>query len=148
MNQKRLALSAFVAGVIIARLALQGRGDWKRIADRVTWGTEDFWERNHPTAPHSEPTPNPPIVYGPPPREGTYYPDTIHPGDGYDGTTEAVPPLIGVAARLLPWLLAAILGGMSAAILGYFMPTFYAVGFRGVPSVLRSYLRWLNGPGV
>ena len=148
MNQKRLALSAFLVGAIIAPLALRSRGDWTRLADRITWNTEDFWERNHPPAPHSEPPPYPPIVYGPPPVETTDYLDTIHPGQGWDGSVEPPPPFVTAAARLLPWLLAAILGGISAAILGYLMPTFYAVAFRGVPSLLRFYVRWLNGPGA
>jgi hypothetical protein len=152
MNRKRLALSAFVIGVIIAPLAIHGRSDWSRVADRITWKTEDFWQRNHTRSLESRSirTPDaPPIVYGPAPTDrGNYYPDQIHPGGGYDGPTEAVPPLIVVTARLLSWLLAVLLGGLSTAILGYFIPTFCTVAFGGVPSVLRSYVRWLNGPGA
>jgi hypothetical protein len=138
MNRRRLALSAFVVGAIAWPTVLHRWSNW----EEAIRAFEMHRIGAYCTSWHHA-APQPPLPGG---TDDSYfllkYPDVCD--------AMGVPSVLdGFAAAgpiLSPWLLAVIIGGVSAAIVGYLVPTFYVVVFRGVPSVARAYVRWLNGP--
>ena len=156
-------MSAFVVGAIAAPAMVNGLDEWNKAAQRMERSVIALWEtaevRSEREA-RSEPTPLPSI-------EPSLAGRRDHPGGrvmadsnivdgadvsyasrfpGYDGPAGATPVLVMAAAGLLPWFLTVILGGVLAAIVGYFMPALYAAIFRWVPRVVVAYVHWLNGP--
>ena len=137
-----------MVGAIVCPTALHRWSDWgkaQRAFEMHRTGAYCISEqeaRNLPFAP-KPPAPPSPLPGG----SDTSYVELAHPNLCYAlGVPSYSEGFIVGGTTLLPWLLAVILGGISAAIVGYLLPTFYVVAFQGVPSVVRAYVRWLNGP--